>query len=224
MSQTAFSLFLSVILRIFPLSLRWNSSSAPRSGRAASPAQHKHDSTSRCDLFPVKSAFGRGDRTDTGSPGHCDPNLREKANAQRFLNAPEIPRASNYPQLSRKTSTHTHAGTQASASRPDSREPRLAETLLSGFSLPSTAAIRFQEHQSSTTHPLPALQRMWRGEEGSFLSPTSLRVFCGEMLCSKRQLLCVDIWWPEGIRALEEEKTLSCGVHCPEDTRNKRAF
>lgn len=123
MSQTAFSLFLSVILRIFPLSLRWNSSSAPRSGRAASPAQHKHDSTSRCDLFPVKSAFGRGDRTDTGSPRHCDPNLREKANAQRFLNAPEIPRASNYPQLSQK-----NIRAYASKARKQARRVRILES------------------------------------------------------------------------------------------------
>jgi len=36
------------------------------------------------------------------------------------------------------------------------------------------------------------IEKRRRGGVGGFLSPTSLKVFCGEMLYFERQQLCVD--------------------------------
>lgn len=129
MSQTAFSL--SVLLRVFPVPFKRNSAGAPRSGRAASPAQHKHDSSSRCPPIRMKSAPGR--RQLTGSRRHCDPSSKENP-SRRILN-PRTP-ASIHPR------TRTQAHPDAGGSR-------------------RCWSNSHQEERSSTTHPLTARMGGW---------------------------------------------------------------
>ncbi len=69
------SLFLSVILRIFPLSLRRNSSSAPRSD---APHLQRNINTIQlldCISDPGEKCVWMRRADDTDSPGHNDPNL-----------------------------------------------------------------------------------------------------------------------------------------------------